>query len=51
MLNKLLNMSNSWHLKGRYMYIMIKMLQVKYGLEATSMHRNHEHTRIETCTT
>ena len=30
---------------------MIKMLQVKYGLEATSMLRNHKHTRIQTSTT
>ena len=27
------------------------MLQVKYGLEASSMLRNHKHARIETSTT
>ena len=30
---------------------MIKMLQIKYGPEATSMHRNHTHAGIETSTT
>ena len=33
------------------MHIMIKMLQVNYGLEAISMLRNHKHARIETSTT
>ena len=50
-LNKLPDMSDSWHLKRRYMHIMIKMLQVKYGAEATSTFRNHKHARIETSTT
>ena len=43
-------MSYSWHLKRRYMQIIIKMLQVKYWPEATSMLRNHKHTRVETST-
>ena len=51
MLNKLPYMSDSWHLKRRYMHIMIKTLQVKDRLEATSMLRNHKQTRIETSTT
>ena len=51
MLNKLPNMSNSWHLIRRYMHITIKMLQIKYGPEATSTLRNHKHARIETSTT
>ena len=51
MLNKLLDTSDSWHLKRRNMHIMIKKLQVKYELEATSMLGNHKHARIETRTT
>ena len=33
------------------MQIMIKLLKVKYGLEATSMLRNNKHTGIETSST
>ena len=51
MLDKLPYMSKSWHLKRRYVHIMIKMLQVKYGLEALSMLRHHKHYRIETSIT
>ena len=51
MLNKLLDMSDSWHLKRRYKHITIKMLQVKYGQQTTSMLRNHKHARIETSIT
>ena len=51
MLNKLPDMSDSWHLKRRYMHIMIIMLQVKYGQEATSTLRYHKYARIETSTT
>ena len=51
MLDKLLYMFKSWHLKGRYVHIMIKMLQVEYGLNATTMLRYHKHARIETSTT
>ena len=51
MLDKLLYMFESWHLKRRYMHIMIKMLQVTYGSEAPSMLRHHKHARIETSTT
>ena len=51
MLDKLPYMFKSWHLKRKYMHIMIKMLQVKYGLEAPSMLRHHKHTRIEASTT
>ena len=51
MLDKLPYMFKSWHLKRRHMHIMIKMPQVKYGLETPSMLRHHKHTRIETSTT
>ena len=51
MLNKLQDVSFSWHLKRRYMHITIKMFQVKYMLEATSIPKNHKYTRIETSTT
>ena len=47
-LNRLPNMPDCWHLKRMYMHIKIKMLQVKYGPEATSMLRNNKHTGIET---
>ena len=50
MLDKLLYMFKSWHLKGRYVHITIKMLQVEYGSKASSMLRYHKHTRIETST-
>ena len=51
MLNKLPDMSDSWHLKRRYVYLMIKMLQVKHEPEATSTLRSHKHARIENSTT
>ena len=51
MLEKLPYISKSRHLKRRYMHIMIKMLQVKYGSKAPSTLRNHKHARIETSTT
>ena len=51
MLDKLLYMFKSGHLKRRYVHIMIKMFQVEYGLKAPSMLRYHKHTRIETSTT
>ena len=51
MLSKLLDMSNSRHLKRWYMQIMIKILKVKYGLEAASALRNNKHTGIKTNTT
>ena len=51
MLDKLLDMSDSWHLKRRYMHTTIKILQVKYGPEATSMVRAQKHTRIEPSST
>ena len=51
MLNKLPDMSDSRHLKRRYMQIIIKLPRVKYGPEATSMLRNNKHTGIETGTT
>ena len=38
-------------LKERYTSIMIKMLEVKYGPEATSMLRNHKQASIQTSTT
>ena len=44
-------MSDSRNLKRRYMQIMIKLLKVKYGPEATSMLRNHNMLEIETSTT
>ena len=44
-------MSDIWYLKRWYMQITIKMLQVTYRLDATSMLRNHKHARIETSTT
>ena len=44
-------MFKSWHLKRRYMHIMIKMLLAKYRLQAPSMLRHHKHARIETSTT
>ena len=50
MLNKLPYMFKRWHLKGRYVHIMIKMLQAGYGSKASSMLRYHKHTRIETST-
>ena len=50
-LKKLLDMSDSRHLKRRYMQITITPLKVKYGPEATSMLRNNKHTGIETSTT
>ena len=51
MLNNLSDMADIWYLKRRYMHMMIKMIQVKYGPEATSTNRNHKHTRIESSTT
>ena len=51
MLNKLPHMSDSRHLKRRYMQIMIKLLKIKYGLQTTSMLRNNKHIGIETKTT
>ena len=51
MLDKLPYMFKSWHLKRRYLHITIKMLQVKYGSEASSMLRYHKHARVETSTT
>ena len=51
MLNRLPDMSDSRHLKRRYMQITIKWLKVKYRPEATSTHRNNKHTGIETGTT
>ena len=51
MLDKLLYMFKSWHLKRRYMHITIKMFQIKCELEAPSMCRHHKHARIETSTT
>ena len=46
MLNKLLDMSDGSHLRKRDMQIMIKLLKVKYGPEATSTLRNNEHWNI-----
>ena len=48
MQDKLPYMFKSWHLKGRYVHIMMKMLQVEYGSKASSMLRYHKHARIET---
>ena len=48
-LDKLPYMSKNKN-RNRYMHIMIKMLQVKYGSEAPSTVWNHKHTRIETST-
>ena len=51
MLNKLLDMFDSRHLKTRDMQITIKPLKVKYGPETTSMLRNNKHAGIETSIT
>ena len=51
MLDKMPYMFDSWHLKRRFMHIMIKMLQVKYGSEVPSTLRKHKHAKIETSTT
>ena len=50
-MDKLPYMSKSWHLKRRYMHIMIKTLQDKYGSDAPSILRHHKHARTETSTT
>ena len=51
MLNKLPDMSISRHSNRRYMQIMIKLLQVKYGPGAAVHLGTTNHTGIETSTT
>ena len=51
MLGKLPYIFKSRHLKRRYVHIMIKMLQVKYGSKVPSTLRYHKHARRETSTT
>ena len=51
MLDKLPYKFKSWHLKRRYVQIMIKMLQVEYGLKAPVCLGTTKHARMETSTT
>ena len=51
MLNKLPDMSDSRHLKRRYMQITIKPIKVKYGPESKSTLRKNKHTGTEISTT
>ena len=51
MLNKLLDIKDSRHLKRGYMQMTIKPLKVKYGPETTSILKNKKPTEIGTSTT
>ena len=42
LLNRLLYVPESRHLKGKYVYVAIKSLKIEYRLQTTSILRNHK---------